>query len=649
MAEFVRVINTGARVVRIPNVVGQRGATGPALELQTTATMVQWRVAGQDPEDDWQDLVALEDLRGPEGKDGDEVALRATDTAIEWRLGETGEWTELVLLEDLRGPEGNPGAAATITVGDVTTSEPGGEASVENVGGETQAVLNFTIPRGQSGNDGAAATLEVGDTTTLAAGESATVTNEGNETHAVLRFAIPQGGKGDPGNDGLGWTEANYDPATGVVTFVSNDGLGFTTGDLRGQDGDDGIGVPDATGAPAGQVPVTDGEGGYVLGEGGTGGGGITWRSPGGEWLSDATYQEDDTVQHDGATWVATAEVGAIGGEPGAAAQTTPVGRLGGSGAAVTGAVMRIRFGVTAETSIGGVIVQVEGAASLEAMILGTTNGVSTSASYNAWAAGEDVLAETTAPVATDAAGAVTVLFSEPVVCVPGVTYMVQVYATASRIIAGTGEDLGGLTRTDPTNYTGTVSKDASVGTTSTGRHPFFTLVGTTPTEWVELVPAPPVELPDTAAASEGDVLTLSAGKEPEWGAPSGGGGSGATIETAVISVGTLASGETAVGTATLPSVFAILRVDVNTPGLLRIYASEAYRDADESRAAGSVPQGDHGLIYEASLTTDGLAGQRMPWGHIAAGDEAAWRFTGTGSASSEPEVTLTLLNVVEA
>jgi hypothetical protein len=41
------------------------------------------------------------------------------------------------------------------------------------------------------------------------------------------------------GQNGLGWTGASYNSGTGIVTFTSNDGLGFTTGDLRGQLTDD--------------------------------------------------------------------------------------------------------------------------------------------------------------------------------------------------------------------------------------------------------------------------------------------------------------------------------------------------------------------------------------------------------------------------
>lgn len=35
------------------------------------------------------------------------------------------------------------------------------------------------------------------------------------------------------GNDGLGWSGASYNPATGVITFFSDNGLGFSTGDIR--------------------------------------------------------------------------------------------------------------------------------------------------------------------------------------------------------------------------------------------------------------------------------------------------------------------------------------------------------------------------------------------------------------------------------
>ena len=54
-----------------------------------------------------------------------------------------------------QGQQGEPGAAATVTVGTVTTGEPGTDAIVTNSGTESAAVFNFTIPRGGTGPAGA--------------------------------------------------------------------------------------------------------------------------------------------------------------------------------------------------------------------------------------------------------------------------------------------------------------------------------------------------------------------------------------------------------------------------------------------------------------------------------------------------------------
>jgi hypothetical protein len=54
--------------------------------------------------------------------------------------------------------------------------------------------------------------------------------------------AGPPGDPGEPGVTGDGFTGGSYDASTGIVTFTSDDGLGFTTGDLRGADGTNGSG-----------------------------------------------------------------------------------------------------------------------------------------------------------------------------------------------------------------------------------------------------------------------------------------------------------------------------------------------------------------------------------------------------------------------
>ena len=51
----------------------------------------------------------------------------------------------------MQGPPGEPGVSATVTVGTVTTGEPGTDAIVTNSGTENAAVLNFTIPKGETG------------------------------------------------------------------------------------------------------------------------------------------------------------------------------------------------------------------------------------------------------------------------------------------------------------------------------------------------------------------------------------------------------------------------------------------------------------------------------------------------------------------
>lgn len=54
------------------------------------------------------------------------------------------------------GPKGDPGAAATVTVGTTQTGEAGTEATVQNGGTTSAAVLNFVIPKGEKGDTGAA-------------------------------------------------------------------------------------------------------------------------------------------------------------------------------------------------------------------------------------------------------------------------------------------------------------------------------------------------------------------------------------------------------------------------------------------------------------------------------------------------------------
>lgn len=60
-----------------------------------------------------------------------------------------------------KGDRGATGAAATITIGSVTTGEPGTNVVVSNSGTSTNAILNFQIPKGNPGADGGVTVDEV--------------------------------------------------------------------------------------------------------------------------------------------------------------------------------------------------------------------------------------------------------------------------------------------------------------------------------------------------------------------------------------------------------------------------------------------------------------------------------------------------------
>lgn len=90
---------------------------------------------------------------GTAGTNGREIQLQASATHVQWRyVGDTA-WTNLVALADITGPQG-PQGPATIAIGTVTTGNAGTSASVTNSGTSSAVVLDFTIPRGESGTAG---------------------------------------------------------------------------------------------------------------------------------------------------------------------------------------------------------------------------------------------------------------------------------------------------------------------------------------------------------------------------------------------------------------------------------------------------------------------------------------------------------------
>ena len=84
-----------------------------------------------------------------------------SDTAeLFYRRAEGTQWIQL----DTKGDQGEPGQdstvpgpqgpAGTIEIGNTTTGDPGTDAEVINVGTDTAAVLEFTIPKGEKGDPG---------------------------------------------------------------------------------------------------------------------------------------------------------------------------------------------------------------------------------------------------------------------------------------------------------------------------------------------------------------------------------------------------------------------------------------------------------------------------------------------------------------
>ena len=159
--ETASVRNTGADGNVILDFVVPRGETGPVGP------------AGQ---------------RGPAGETGP-----VGPVGPEGKRGPAGETGPV----GPAGPKGDKGdTALTVSIGSVTE---GDTPSVTNGGTDTNIILDFVLPKGAAGT---AATVSVGTVTTLEPGQPATVTNSGTENAAIFNFGIPRGEAGAGGGGG---------------------------------------------------------------------------------------------------------------------------------------------------------------------------------------------------------------------------------------------------------------------------------------------------------------------------------------------------------------------------------------------------------------------------------------------------------------
>lgn len=120
---------------------------------------------------------------GPEGKSAYEVAVEEGYTGTE------EEW-----LASLKGPVGE---TPDISIGTVTTVEPGTPAAASMTGTPEAPVLNLSIPKGLVG---ATPNFTVGTVTTGEPGSSVIVTITGTPEAPVLNLTIPQGMQGNTGS-----------------------------------------------------------------------------------------------------------------------------------------------------------------------------------------------------------------------------------------------------------------------------------------------------------------------------------------------------------------------------------------------------------------------------------------------------------------
>lgn len=181
------------------------------------------------------------------------------------------------------GPQGDPGKAATIQIGTVSQGEPGTLPSVVNSGTDTEAVLDFVIPKGEKGDTGVAgpqgavgpqgipgtaATIRVGQVSKGSPDMQPIIRNVGTDTDAVLNFIIPSGEIGDTGPQGPQGIPGNAatihigsvsqgEPDT--LPIITNSGtdtaavLNFTI--PRGEKGDMGPQGPQGPQGPDGGLP----------------------------------------------------------------------------------------------------------------------------------------------------------------------------------------------------------------------------------------------------------------------------------------------------------------------------------------------------------------------------------------------------------
>jgi hypothetical protein len=143
-------------------------------------------------------------------------------------IGENGHWWEWdeetdQYVDTEINAKGDTGETPDITIGTVTTAEPGTPAAATMTGTPEDPVLNLTIPKGAVG---ATPNFTIGTVTTGEPGTPVVVTLTGTPEAPVLNITIPQGMQGNTGSS----VDYPYELVNNLTTNDATKGLSAAQG-----------------------------------------------------------------------------------------------------------------------------------------------------------------------------------------------------------------------------------------------------------------------------------------------------------------------------------------------------------------------------------------------------------------------------------
>lgn len=116
------------------------------------------------------------------GTNGKEIELQKSTTHIQWRYVGDTNWNNLVALSDLKGEKGDTGATPNLQIGTVETLASGSSATASITGTTENPLLNLGIPKGENGTGGSSDTL----VTTNISGTTLSLTTDKYQTTTVV-------------------------------------------------------------------------------------------------------------------------------------------------------------------------------------------------------------------------------------------------------------------------------------------------------------------------------------------------------------------------------------------------------------------------------------------------------------------------------